>query len=49
MSRARACMLTSSTWLAHGSQEGGEEVQLDSWLLDFASLFLQMTGLEPDK
>ncbi|KAG2497984.1 hypothetical protein HYH03_004243 [Edaphochlamys debaryana] len=27
----------------------GEEVHLDSWLVDFAHLFVQTTGLEPDK
>ncbi|GLC33808.1 hypothetical protein PLESTM_000121800 [Pleodorina starrii] len=26
-----------------------EEIHLDSWLVDFAQLFIQQTGLEPDK
>lgn len=26
-----------------------EDLHLDSWLVDFAQLFIQQTGLEPDK
>ncbi|GIL43557.1 hypothetical protein Vafri_1256 [Volvox africanus] len=39
---------------ASGQSGGGagvhsEELHLDSWLVDFAHLFIQQTGLEPDK
>ncbi|KAG2446112.1 hypothetical protein HXX76_000711 [Chlamydomonas incerta] len=49
MAMQRAQLAAAQAKVAEASGAGEEAAHMDSWIMDFAQLFVQQTGLEPDK